>query len=138
MALWSEDDFREQATRIGGSDFANAHATFLTALRGAGASPTFDGAGPKQATYKVRVEVGTKWHMLRVWANGRVILMVNHLRKEISPLTADLARRRFARHLRYDTKECPSLARNPKQFIEMDFDDVARAASEVADSVRKR
>lgn len=136
MPVWSEAEFLEAAGKVGGSRFARAHSTFLAALRHAGAPPIFDGTGKKVATYSVRVTPDAHWHILRVYANGYVILMLNHLRDYVAPSTAALAEKHFDRHLRSKTRNSPYLAHAPDEFMGMDFDDVARAVREVADAAR--
>ena len=136
MAVWTQPRFLEQAGGVGRSAFVDAHQAFLNALDRAGAVPVFDGGGEKQATYKVRVAPDQNWHILRVNANGEVILMLNHLRESDSPSTATDAERLFDKHLRSTTREAPRLAHNPIEFILMDFDGVAQAVRHVADIVR--
>ena len=136
MHVWSKDEFLEEATRIGGRKFAEYHKAFLAALERAGVPATFDGAGKKQATYTIRVAPEADWHIVRVWANGRVILMLNHLRDYVAPSAAVGAQESFSHHLRSDATKCPKVAGNVDEFEVMDPDGVARAVRDVANSVR--
>jgi hypothetical protein len=131
MPHWAKAEFLEQASRLGGSKLVEAHSRFLDALHAAGASPTFDGTGEKRATYTVRAVPGAHWHILRVWANGHVILMLNHLREHVSERVAVEAARLFGAHVRSSAPNCPYLSHDLDEFRGLDFDAVARAAHRV-------
>jgi hypothetical protein len=137
MSTWSQLRFLDQARDVGARIYLGAHTTFLEKLRRAGAVPTFDGKGDKEATYTVRAADGANWHILRVNANGEVILMLNHLRDYHSKETAARAEALFTRHIRSQTTEAPRLARNSTEFAAMDFDGVASAIREVAAIIAK-